>query len=64
MVVGLKVYKVKDKDTYNHLHTVLSGWCFFRNENQNYYIKAPVNKTILNLIEMGLIQEEDQKKIE
>ena len=64
MVVGLKIYKVKDKETYNHLHTVLSGWCFFRNENQNYYIKAPTNKTILNLIEMGFIKEEDQKKIE
>jgi len=57
MVVGLKVYKVKDKETYNHLNTVLSGWCFFRNEGDNYYVKAPLNKTIESLIEMGMITE-------
>ena len=57
MVVGLKVFKVKDKETYNHLNTVLTGWCFFRNEGENYFIKAPLNKTIESLIEMGLIIE-------
>jgi hypothetical protein len=57
MVVGLKVYKVKDKETYTHLSTVLFGWCFFRNEGENYFIKAPLNKTIENLIEMGMIRE-------
>jgi hypothetical protein len=57
MVVGLKVYKVKDKDTYNHLHTVLSGWCFFRHENENYFLKAPLNNTIKGLLEMGMITE-------
>jgi hypothetical protein len=57
MVVGLNVYKVKDKETYNHLHTVLSGWCFFRNKDENYFIKAPLNNTIKGLIEMGLILE-------
>jgi len=60
MVVGLTklfVFKVKDKETYNHLNTVLSGWCFFRNDGDNYYIKAPLNKTIESLIEMGLITE-------
>ncbi len=57
MVVGLKVYKVKDKETYNHLNTVLTGWCFFRNEGENYFIKAPLNKTMESLIEMGLIIE-------
>jgi len=57
MVVGLKVYKVKDKETYNHLNTVLSGWCFFRNEGDDYYVKAPLNKTIESLIEMGMIKE-------
>lgn len=56
-MVGLKVYKVKDKETYNHLNTVLSGWCFFRNEGENYFIKAPLNKTIESLIEMGMISE-------
>ena len=57
MVVGLKVFKVKDKETYNHLNTVLSGWCFFRNEGEDYYLKAPLNKTIESLIEMGMISE-------
>ena len=56
-MVGLKVYKVKDKETYNHLNTVLSGWCFFRNDGDNYYLKAPKNKSIENLIEMGMIKE-------
>ena len=50
-MVGLIVYKVKDKETYIHLNTVLTGWCFFRNEGNDYYIKAPENKTIKNLIE-------------
>jgi hypothetical protein len=57
MVVGLKVYKVKDKETYNHLNTVLSGWCFFRNDGENYYIKAPKNNSIDQLLEMGMIKE-------
>lgn len=60
MVVGLTklfVFKVKDKETYNHLNTVLSGWCFFRNDGDNYYIKAPKNKTIKSLVEMGMMFE-------
>ena len=56
-MVGLIVYKVKDKETYNHLHSVLSGWCFFRHEGEDYYLKAPKNKTIDGLIEMGMIVE-------
>ena len=63
-MVGLNVYKVKDKETYNHLHTVLSGWCFFRNEGENYYIKTPLNKTIKGLIEMDLITKEHQENNE
>ena len=60
----LYVFKIKDKETYNHLHTVLSGWCFFRNEGDNYYVKAPLNKTIKGLVDMGLITEEHQEKTE
>jgi hypothetical protein len=56
-MVGLIVYKVKDKETYNHLNTVLSGWCFFRNDGENYYLKAPKNNSIDQLLEMGLITE-------
>ena len=56
-MVGLITYKVKDKETYNHLNTVLSGWCFFRNDGENYYLKAPKNNSIDQLIEMGMIKE-------
>ena len=59
-MVGLIVFKVKDKDTYIHLNTVLSGWCFFKNDGENYFIKAPLNKTIEGLIEGGLIVELSQ----
>ena len=60
MVVGLNTYKVKDKETYNHLHTVLSGWCFFRNDGESYFIKAPLNNTIKGLLEMGMIVETNE----
>ncbi len=60
-MVGLKTFKVKDKETYNHLHTVLTGLAFFRNDGENFYIKAPENNTIKNLIEMGLILEYQEK---
>ena len=63
-MVGLIVFKIKDKETYNHLHTVLTGWCFFRNEGDDYYIKAPKNKSIETLIEVGSIFELDQKTTE
>lgn len=56
-MVGLKVYKVKNKEAYQQLNGMLSGWCFFRNDGENYYIKAPLNKTIEGLIEGGLITE-------
>ena len=62
--MGLKIYKVKDKETYSQLNKVLTGLCFFRNEGENFYIKAPLNKTIKGLIELGLITEEHQGKIE
>jgi hypothetical protein len=60
-MVGLITYKVKDKETYNHLNNVLSGWCFFRTDGKDYYLKAPKNKSIENLIEMGLITEHQEK---
>jgi len=60
----LQVYKVKDKETYNRLHTVLVGWCFFRSEGDDYYIKAPKNKSIEVLIDMESIFEINQRTIE
>lgn len=63
-MVGLKAYKVKDKETYNQLNSLLVGWCFFRHENGEYFIKVPLNKTIKNLIEIGSITELNQTKTE
>jgi hypothetical protein len=63
-MVGLNVYKVKDKETYNQLNSLLVGWCFFRYENGEYFIKVPLNNTIKNLIEMGSITESNQTKTE
>jgi hypothetical protein len=57
----LYTFKVKNKETYNHLQTILNGWVFFRNDGENFYIKAPENNTIKNLIEMGLILEDQPK---
>lgn len=62
--MGLKIYKVKDKETYNQLNTVLTGWCFFRHENGEYFIKAPLNGTIKNLIKTSSITELNQMKLE
>jgi hypothetical protein len=64
MVVGLKVYIVKDKENYEKLRSSLSGLCFFRNEDEKYFIKAPLNNVIKNLIEIGIISEQDQMMIE
>ncbi len=58
------MYKVKNKETYNQLNSLLVGWCFFRHEDGEYFIKAPLNKTIKNLIEMGSIFELSQKTTE
>ena len=63
-MVGLKAYKVKDKETYNQLNSLLVGWCFFRHKNGEYFIKVPLNKTIKNLIEIGSITELNQTKTE
>ena len=63
-MVGLKTYKITILHQLMRLHIDLSGLCFFRNEGKNFYIKAPLNKTIKGLIELGLITEEHQGKTE
>lgn len=54
-MVGLVVYKVKDKDTYYHLKSLLGGLCFFRHTKEEYFIKAPKTKMIEGLLTDGLI---------
>ena len=56
-MVGLKVYKFKDKESYENLKPMLNGWCFFRTENDIHYVKAPTNKTITDLVGMGILIE-------
>jgi hypothetical protein len=56
MVVGLNVFKFKDKQTYENLKPHLSGWCFFRNDGENYFVKAPKNPTIEEYLKLGLIE--------
>lgn len=63
-MVGLIVYKVKDKETYQNISKTLSGWCFFREDKGEFFIKAPQNKVIKNLIESGLIEELHQQMTE
>jgi|688.fasta_scaffold712480_2 hypothetical protein len=64
MVVGLTTFKFKDKKTYENLKPHLSGWCFFRNDGENYFLKAPYNKRIIPLIEEELIIELSQQMSE
>jgi hypothetical protein len=66
-MVGLNelvVFVFKDRETFVTLKNKLSGWCFFRNENDVYYMKAPKNKVIRQLIESELIVEQNQKMTE
>ena len=63
-MVGLKIYKVKDKETYQNISKILSGWCFFREDKNEYFIKAPEKKVIKDLIKSGLIEELHQQTTE
>jgi hypothetical protein len=56
-MVGLKIYKFKDKESYENLKPMLNGWCFFRTENDIHYVKAPTNKTITDLVGMSILIE-------
>lgn len=66
-MVGLNelfVFEFKDRETFVTLKNKLSGWCFFRNENDVYYMKAPKNKIIKQLLDDKLIIEHNQKMTE
>ena len=56
-MVGLKTFKFKDKESYELLRPVLNGWCFFRNEKDGFYLKAPNNKRIKEFVELGYLTE-------
>lgn len=66
-MVGLKelyVFEFKSKSIYENLKPYLSGWCFFRNDGEKYYVKAPKNKKILSFMENGLLIDVNQMTIE
>jgi uncharacterized membrane protein len=56
MVVGLKVYILKDKETYEQLRMMVSGISFFRHTNTEFFIKTTKNPTIEEFLKLGLIE--------
>lgn len=55
-MVGLEKYKIKDKASYEKIKPLLEGWCFFRHQNDEYYVKAPKNNQLIkDLIENNII---------
>lgn len=57
MVVGLKVYKVKNKEVYENLRKMFLGIAFFRSEKNEFFIKTTKNPTIDEFLKLGLITE-------
>ena len=57
----LKTYQFKDKATYNQLKSTLEGWCFFRQDNKQYFLKAPNHTFISSLVDTKLIKLIDEK---
>ena len=56
MVVGLKTYKVKNKDVYEQLRMMFSGIAFFRHTDTEFFIKMTKNPTIKEYLKLGLIE--------
>jgi hypothetical protein len=59
----MKVYKIKDKETYNQLHSMLSGFAFFRHTETEYYIKSPKTPVLDELLKLGLISVEEETNV-
>ena len=57
MVVGLKVYKIKNQEVYDALRNLLSGIAFFRKDDNGFYIKATKNSIIKQFLDSNLIEE-------
>ena len=56
-MVGLKVYKVKDKESYEKLRLILSGLSFFRQTETEFFIKTPLNDVIKMFLDEKLLDE-------
>jgi hypothetical protein len=55
--VGLKVYKIKNKELYENLKKMFSGIAFFRSEKNEFFIKTTKNPTIDEFLKLGLMEE-------
>lgn len=55
-MVGLKTYKVKDKETYEKLRTILSGLAFFRQTETEFFIKTPFNDIVKMFLDEKLME--------
>lgn len=58
----MKVYVTDNKETYEKLRQMLSGIAFFRNDNNQYFIKVPKNPVVENFLTLGLISEYSEIK--
>ena len=56
-MVGLKVYKIKDKESYEKLRTLLSGLAFFRQTETEFFIKTPFNDIVKMFLDEMLMDE-------
>ena len=56
-MVGLKVYKVKDKESYEKLRLMLSGFSFFRHTETEFFIKTPFNDIVKTFLNEKLMDE-------
>ena len=56
-MVGLKIYKVKDKESYEKLRSILSGLSFFRQTETEFFIKTPLNDVIKMFLDEKLLVE-------
>lgn len=55
--MGLKVYKVKDKESYEKLRLILSGFSFFRHTETEFFIKTPFNDVVKMFLDEKLMDE-------
>jgi hypothetical protein len=56
-MVGLKVYKVKDKESYEKLRSILSGLAFFRHTETEFFVKTPFNDIVKMFLDDKLMGE-------
>jgi hypothetical protein len=56
-MVGLKVYKIKDKESYEKLRSLLSGFSFFRHTETEFFIKTPFNDIVKMFLDEKLMDE-------